>query len=549
MGKHQSDYKQPGCMWGLVHVLGWHSNVRKMIHLPTSTNDAGPETTEKLLGEDQSLHNSAKRSRATKKRSLRARVKAMIRDEISKEKMKPNLQRTYSIHHLQSVKHPIIFLPKDVVDNSSSQSFSTKASGDRREEARLESSNEPDVYEIFKVDKELLLKHLQDSDKSAFGLNKSRSFPVAAELANGRKLKPVKLESKQNEVWSFPKENKLPRKHKHLRSSSLNESLDRYDRLFGNTSGKSTNLNTSRSLKLTNEYGIAPLYFTRMHSLSYVDSYYSNLNLELLVDNPSENFSVVTAKHTSSGQVMEDCESLSLNARDGDSKTHDQSSVLDEYNAVEPRVYEGLEHGCGVHELSSSIPTNDAESDEITMNIADSEHDGYHKKKSDLDYVRSLLEQSGIAVDASEIAWHSSNQLFSPQLFEEVEARWPHARDELTGCPDFYGCWHHQMLFDLVNEVLLEVYDVSLPYYPKPLSSRCHVSPFPVGDRLIDEVCRSIRRLVDMKAEENELLDDIVARDLDQDHSWMNLQMESEFVGFDIEDMIFDELVQEVVFS
>ncbi|KAL8462068.1 hypothetical protein ACS0TY_033228 [Phlomoides rotata] len=38
------------------------------------------------------------------------------------------------------------------------------------------------------------------------------------------------------------------------------------------------------------------------------------------------------------------------------------------------------------------------------MKIADSEHDGYHKKKSDLDCVRSLLEQSGIAVDASEIA-------------------------------------------------------------------------------------------------------------------------------------------------
>lgn len=223
----------------------------------------------------------------------------------------------------------------------------------------------------------------------------------------------------------------------------------------------------------------------------------------------------------------------------------------------------GLEHGCGVNELSSSTATNDLEevkllsthitldleNDEIEMKIANSENDMYPKKKSDLDYVRHLLEQSGIAVDASEIAWHSSNELFSPQLFEEVEARWPHTRDELTGCPDFYGCWHHQMVFDLVNEVLLEVYDVSMPYYPKPLSSSCNVRPFPLGHHIIEEVCRDIRRLVDAKADENESLDCIVARDLDHDPRWMNLQLESEFVGLDIEDMIFDELLQDAVFS
>lgn len=275
----------------------------------------------------------------------------MIADEISKENnntKKPNLQRTYSIHHLDSVddasrkirtnwKHPIIFLPRDA-EKDSSQSFNKTQMNVESSREEHKSSNEPDVFEIFKVDKELLLKHLKDSDKSIDGFSKfkkSRSFP-AAELAHGRKLKPVKLESKQKEGWSFPRENKLPKKT--FRSSSLNESLDKYARLFENRPGKHTKMNSSRSLKLTNEYGIAPLYFTRMHSLSYVDSYYSDLNLEDLVDNHLGGGSLDTAKRSSSDQIKDDCESL----REGDSKINDQNFVLDDYHAVEPQIYEGI---------------------------------------------------------------------------------------------------------------------------------------------------------------------------------------------------------------
>lgn len=198
----------------------------------------------------------------------------------------------------------------------------------------------------------------------------------------------------------------------------------------------------------------------------------------------------------------------------------------------------------------STYSTLNLENDEISDKITNFEHDGCPKKKnSDLDYVRHLLDQSGLAVDASEIPWHASDQPFSPQLFEEVEAGWPHEQDQLTGWPDFCGCWHHQMLFDLVNEVLLEVYDISLPYYPKALSSSCHVRPFPRGNHIIEEICTSISTLLNMKPEEKQSLDGIVARDLAHDHSWMNLQLETESVALDLEDMIFSELLQEVIFS
>lgn len=194
----------------------------------------------------------------------------------------------------------------------------------------------------------------------------------------------------------------------------------------------------------------------------------------------------------------------------------------------------GKEHESKIHKLDSSIDTDDYETKEEMK-----------YPHCDSDYVRHLLDRSGIETEGSEMTWHASHQLLSPQLFEEVEAGWPH--DELDGWPDFRGCWHHQMLFDAVNEALLEVYDITLPYYPKALSSSCHVPPFPMGDRIIEEVCTSIGTLLNVKLEEQQLqsLDCIVARD----RSWMNLQLESEAVALDLEDMIFGELLQEVMFS
>lgn len=297
------------------------------------------------------------RSRAGKKRSLRARLKAILAEEASVEDKdsrgittKSSLQRTYSIHHLESVddffgkirkdwNHPIIFLQ----DRSSKSSDAAAGIGECNSHSPREADqlNSPDVFEIFKMDKELLLKHLQDSDesianfsRSVFGLNtkgkfsKSRSFPVA-DLPEGRKLKPLKLESKQKEVWSFPRNEKIANKsqpsesldyrkekiaeksgeddgirtHSHRRSSSLSESMDKYARLFENGFGKDVKFSSSRSLKLASEYGYAPLSLKRINSLSNADSYYSDVNFEVLRDNLSGANVVVMAED--SGAVLQ----------------------------------------------------------------------------------------------------------------------------------------------------------------------------------------------------------------------------------------------------
>ncbi|KAG8387831.1 hypothetical protein BUALT_Bualt02G0062000 [Buddleja alternifolia] len=627
MGKHfwmkhvhdETHDKQPGCMWRFHR--NWHSNVMKLIHhrkyenQTHSTYDDANEV-EKLL-----VDQSAKKSRPTKKRSLRARIKALIAEEISKESentkpkegfcLKSKLDRTYSIHHLESLdgelgkiptdwNRPIIFLPKNVENP-------TKPA---------DSKEDPDVLDIFKVDRELLIKHLKDADesvanftRSALGLNtkskfsKSRSFPVA-ELSQRRKIKPIKLENKQKEVWSFPREDKFktadqaPRsdrsdysrttsgddkcdigKRIHHRSSSSNESLDKYAWLFENSFRRDVKLHPSKSLKLTNEYSHAPIYFRRIRSLSNVDSYYSSLNFEVLGDDPFGNGSFVTAKDTSSGlQNREGEEEIEIplsNKKNISTKTEiahrdlpDEAFILDsdicfqepESQAVELQISEGLRHSCINGELWSSTGSNDHKSHHVkslstysnTLNLENDENSDKIIKccpKNDLYYVRHVLDQSGVADDASERTWHAVNQPLSPQLFEEVESWWPHDQDQSRGRQEFYECWHHQMLFDLVNEVLLDVYDRSLPYYPKALSSNCHVHPFPVGHRTIEDVTKRIGMLMNLKVEERQSLDCIVGRDLSNDDSWMNLQLESECTALELEDMIFDELLEEVICS
>ncbi|KAK6163201.1 hypothetical protein DH2020_000065 [Rehmannia glutinosa] len=565
MGKHfrmkhlddESHDKQPGCIGGLVQVLDyhhWQSNVRKMIQQrkhEDQTHDRfnwSPERkmyrpdayeSEKLLDDRENPYLSTKRSRATKKRSLKSRIKAFVSEEISTESevVQPNLQRTYSIHHLESLdddiskictdwKHPIIVLPR----NAESQSLDT---------------TDTDVLEIFKVDKELLIKHLLDTDesianfsRSALGLNtvarfsKSRSFPVS-ELSERKKLKPVRLENKQNEVWSFPRENKFQTVNRvarlDRRSSSLNESLGKYARMFENRFQTDAKLNSSKSLRLTSEYDHAPVYFRRIRSLSNVDFYNSNLNSELLRDGPSGNGSV---EEKLAGLFASDEKNVSLDANmeikedvasddeceevDGlkdeaeklikaDSNCSDiarkqlpdQDFALEtEFYAVERRISEGVEHGSSIHDSCFSIKTDDpkTENDQIS-----SDKITKHPKtnNSDMYYVRRILDQSGIATDASDITWHASDQPFGPQLFEQVETCWPHEKDDQQ---DF--CPHHQMLFDLVNEVLVDVYDISLPYYPKALSSSCHVRPFPVGDLMIEEVCTKIGTMVNLETRE-----------------------------------------------
>ncbi|KAL7247513.1 hypothetical protein ACSBR2_002430 [Camellia fascicularis] len=201
----------------------------------------------------------------------------------------------------------------------------------------------------------------------------------------------------------------------------------------------------------------------------------------------------------------------------------------------------GNEKESSVDSLSCSCNIANSE----TFKIANKSVKNYNHTKSftnniaDFNYVREVLERSGLDGNGFLGPWHSMDQPLNPLVFEEVTA----------SCPHEPQCCHHQLLFDLINEVLLEIYDSSFTYYPRALSFNCHVRPMPGGYRVLEEVWARISRTLSLRPEVDQSVDSGVAHDLGKDVGGMNLQLETECVALELEDLIFDQLLEEVICS
>lgn len=173
---------------------------------------------------------------------------------------------------------------------------------------------------------------------------------------------------------------------------------------------------------------------------------------------------------------------------------------------------------------------------------ADQHSKSYRKENADLFYVRDILEHSGFSSNFFKTTWYSQAQVLNPSVVRELESLWHEEQECCLGEFDF--CCHHQLLFDLVNEVLVQMYDKSFTYYPKALSYSCRVPPL-LENRMNEEVCNNVGTLLRLKPEE-ESIDAIVDQDLKKDDGWMNLQLESECLALELEDMIFNDLLEEL---
>ncbi|XP_002531887.3 uncharacterized protein LOC8271762 isoform X1 [Ricinus communis] len=166
---------------------------------------------------------------------------------------------------------------------------------------------------------------------------------------------------------------------------------------------------------------------------------------------------------------------------------------------------------------------------------------------ADFSYVRDVLELSGCTEQGYLGAWHSLDQPLSPTLFKELEA-YIHQESECSS--EDVGCnCDHQLLFDLINEVLPQIYGSSLAYFPRPFSFTQRIRPLPKGNHIPEEVCKRISSYRSSGLKVDQSLNDIVAGDLAKDDSWLNLQLDVEDIALDLEDLIFDELLDEVMCS
>lgn len=156
--------------------------------------------------------------------------------------------------------------------------------------------------------------------------------------------------------------------------------------------------------------------------------------------------------------------------------------------------------------------------------------------KPEFNYVKDVLELSGFSGNDQFLGkWHSADHPVNPSVFEELEI-----------CADI-SC-DQLLLFDLVNEVLLQIYERSCSYWPKSLTCRSFIHTMPVGYHVLGEVWTDINSCLESEMKIDQPIDDAVSRDLAKDETWMNLQFDAVCVGLELEDLILDDLIEELIF-
>lgn len=168
--------------------------------------------------------------------------------------------------------------------------------------------------------------------------------------------------------------------------------------------------------------------------------------------------------------------------------------------------------------------------------------------EAEFNYVKDVLELSGLSTSHESLfTWFSHDQPLDPTVYDELEGCLLFD-PESSGNEESSGAHcNHLVLFDLINEVLIEIFGRSYSYYPKPLSSLCHLYPIPVGDQVLREVWTLIKWHLKLNSELDPSLDYYVSRDMEKSDGWMNLQFDSECVGFELDDLIFDDLLTEII--
>ncbi|KAI7732086.1 hypothetical protein M8C21_031365 [Ambrosia artemisiifolia] len=545
------DKSHPGCMSNIFHVKKILPHRKCKRRYKRISDDQDYFEVLKLFDTKTSHILVDGKTFVTRKRSLKARIKALIYEDNVNDKVQdqdqdfvssPKLQRTYSIHHLGTNEwvRPIIFFPENVTESAASSKTHVNLTN-------VEINDSRGVLEMFKVDKELFINSLQDRSVSSDAepkLTKSGSFPTAYKSFS-RNLMPMKLEDKLNESYTISKVEKMKNPHDDVNAKnvirlrrvySLNESATRFLDL---NVGKEATLRTSRSLKLTNgsqnlsrndlNQGPHDTYFLRSFSRGERNPVSFSLHKsDTFLENEH-------SPNANSPAFCEDAPALQIeenNYQISKEITEESPVLVTKYDTPdEVQVSKGYQE---IIEKEIKAVNNKKQMDSS-------------KKDDDFTYVKKILERSGFIKNGFQQAWYSTNHPLDPFVFQEIESHYVHDPERFA--EEVFELSHRLLIFDLVDEVLLTMYERLCTYYPKKLSSYCHISPVPTGSLVLDEVWNNVRRFLNFEHDINESLNDIVSRDLKSDDGWMNLQLDSECVGLDLEDLILDEVIEEMVFE
>ncbi|KAF8110286.1 hypothetical protein N665_0085s0015 [Sinapis alba] len=432
----------------------------------------------------------------------------------------------------------------------------------------LEILNKEDVYvKILKDPNSEFGKQVQIKSSPRV-LPKSGSFPLSGSS------RPSRIEHKQKENWYAPKQNaavltlnvsrdtsqepshgsagdhgfshavvngfrgikKLlknrlkDRKHMKMNKKSSpvskDDSVERYSLLLEQSFRRKGGDLRSKSLKLSYEEKKSdlrddhkPQFFRRVSSLSSLEVLGSFLT-ELPRDSSAR-------------------KSVDLDANLGPKKSQLVAETLlrtekeaEKDEEQEKRSQRNIQQGPdSVPSTSSSDNTVQETETLLSQGLGLSSLEIYNHEEEEEDvyfcYIKKLLKISGFL--ENEVKWYSEEQPLNPSLLFKVDIR-----EEVN----------NELLFDLVNEAIAETQNQSHIYFPKTFSFA-----YPNGKRFIDEVWRRVEwSLLGLGAQDSDRsLDDIVGRDLRKGDGWMNLRTESEWLTLELEDLIFDEVLDEII--
>ncbi|KAJ6842747.1 uncharacterized protein M6B38_298380 [Iris pallida] len=155
-----------------------------------------------------------------------------------------------------------------------------------------------------------------------------------------------------------------------------------------------------------------------------------------------------------------------------------------------------------------------------------------NEKETELQYVITVLEASGLNYKQFAERWQSSQQLLDPFLYDEVEISFDQKMDD------------SRLLFDCVNEVLVEIHERYLICSTWPSVIRPNIRPVPTGANFVEEVCDRFDQHLCLQSQCT--LDQVVRRDLDG-KTWMNLQLEAEITIAEIGELVVDYIMEETI--
>jgi len=170
------------------------------------------------------------------------------------------------------------------------------------------------------------------------------------------------------------------------------------------------------------------------------------------------------------------------------------------------------------------------------LNEINREKYGLEENEWIYDYIKALLQTSGLTIDQLSMKCLSSDKILGPSLFDEVEF----LPNQL--------CHDQKLIYDCVNNVLMEVCRDYFGVSPCVSFVKPGIRPSPSMMKVIlkvwEGVCWHFLPLPPPRT-----LDKIIKKDMDKNGTWMDLRLEAETIGFEMEEAILAELMEDTILS